>query len=177
VSCDDANFFYRADDPVNEPYVTLWAGMVATQDTDIDAGNVHADVSFDNGFAGGLAVGYDFGPARLEVEGGYRNSNIENSDEDLTIKSLMLNAYADFKTGGVATPYLGAGIGYAQVEVDDEDDDVVAGQLGAGVLFALSPSVAVDLGYRFMMTDDPDIGGAQFKVRQHTALLGVQVRF
>jgi opacity protein-like surface antigen len=94
----------------------------------------------------------------------------------------MVNAYADFQTGGMATPYLGAGVGYADVDVKDYlgkdyDDDVVAGQIGAGILFALSPRVAVDLGYRFMITDDPEIKDVEFEVRQHTATLGIQVRF
>jgi opacity protein-like surface antigen len=177
ASCESVPFALRSDNPVGVHYVSAWAGLVATPGGDYDAPGADGEVEFDNGYGGGLAIGYDFGPARLEVEGSYRNSNAEAGDADLKIKALMVNAYADFSTGGMATPYLGAGIGYAKVAVENEKDDVFAGQLAAGVLFALSPTVAIDLGYRFMMTDDPKIDAAELEVRQHTASLGLQVRF
>lgn len=177
----------RSDDPINVPYLALWAGMVATHDNDIEYAGGTAKASFDNGFGGGAAVGYDFGPARLEVEGSYRESNadeVENAhatfdaDGDLQVRTLLVNAYADFTTGSMVTPYLGAGIGYAEVEVESRDDEVFAGQLAAGMLFALSPAVAIDLGYRFLMTDNPEIDHVELEeVKQHSALLGLQIRF
>ena len=151
--------------------------MVATQDVDVEYNHNRREVSIDNGFAGGAAVGYDFGPARLEIEGSYRDSNADEGDADLKVRALMANVYADFSTGGTATPYLGAGVGVADVDVEHEDDQVLAGQVSAGVLFAVTEKVAIDLGYRFMMTDDPDINGVELDLRQHTALLGVQIRF
>jgi opacity protein-like surface antigen len=151
--------------------------MVATHDVDVKADNASGEVPFDNGFAGGVAVGYDFGKMRLEIEGSHRNSNAEEGDADLKVSALMANVYGDFDTGSEATPYLGVGVGVADVDIEDEDDQVIAGQLAAGVLFAVTEKVAIDLGYRFMMTDDPDIGGAELELRQHTAMLGVQIRF
>jgi opacity protein-like surface antigen len=177
AACEPVPLAYRSDNPVGVPYLGAWAGLVATPDVDYDAPGENGDIKFDTGYGGGLAIGYDFGPARLEVEGSYRNSNAEEGDADLKIRTLMVNGYADFQTGSMTTPYLGAGIGYAKVDVEGDDDEVFAGQLAAGVLFAVSPAVAVDLGYRFLMTDDPKIGGADLEVRQHTASLGVQVRF
>jgi opacity protein-like surface antigen len=177
VPCETVPYADRSDNPVGIHYVSAWAGMVATPDVDYDAPGANGEVEFDTGYGGGLAIGYDFGPARLEVEGSYRNSNAEAGDADLKIKAVLVNAYADFSTGGLATPYLGAGIGYAKVDVEGEDDEVFAGQLAAGILFGLSPAVAIDLGYRFMMTDDPKLDGAELEVRQHTATLGLQVRF
>ena len=56
------------------------------------------------------------------------------------------------------SPYLGAGIGVARVSLDgytssgtlivDDSDTVFAGQLSAGVLYALNEQVSLDLGYR-----------------------------
>lgn len=175
-NCSAVPYALQSDDPIG-PYLTAWAGMVATNDVDIDAGTLEGEASIDNGFAGGLAVGYDFGPARVEVEGAYRNSNAEEGDAELKIRTMMLNGYADFVTGGNLTPYLGAGIGLAEVDIENYDDEVLAGQVAVGVQIAVSPKIAVDLGYRFMMTEDPEIEGVEFEVRQHTALLGVQVRF
>jgi len=160
-------------------YVSVWAGVTDTRDADLDS---DVEISFDNGYGGGLAVGYDFGPARLEIEGSYRNNDLDKvrtsagdfkANEDLEVFTVLLNAYADFATGGPATPYLGVGAGYARAEVEDFDDEFVAGQLAAGVLFEVSPAVSVDLGYRYLLPvakDDLDI-------RQHTAFVGLQCRF
>ena len=165
----------HAGNPVQAPYLSLWAGMVAHHDVEIDVNDNRA--TFDTGIAGGVAVGYDFGPARVEIEGSYRHSNADKGDADLKVSTLMANVYADFNTDGTTTPYLGAGVGVANVDLDDEDDQVLAGQVAAGVLFAVTEQVAIDLGYRFMMTDAPDITGNDKELRQHTALLGVQIRF
>ena len=177
----------RPEAPASAPYLGVWAGAVATHDTDIDAsapGDV--EVEFDAGYAFGVAAGYDFGPARLEIEAAHRRSDVDKAEVDgssfaadgeLTVQTLMVNGLADFPTGGSLTPYLGAGVGYAQVELEDEDDGVLAGQLLAGVLYAVTPQVAIDIGYRFMMTDDPELHGVEFEVRQHTVAVGLHFRF
>ena len=181
--CVPAPYWEQSDDPVDVPYLSVWAGVVATNDIDFDP---DVDVSFDAGYGFGAALGYDFGPARLEIEASDRNSNTDevtvddievDGDQDLKIQTLMINGFADFQTGGNLTPYLGAGIGCARVEVDNEDDTVLAGQVAAGVLIAVSPTLAIDLGYRFMMTDDPKLDGAEVEVRQHTVSIGLQFRF
>lgn len=181
--CGASDWWLRADDPVDTPYLTVWGGVVATREV---GGGAAMDVSVDNGYGLGVAGGYDFGPARIEIEGSYRDSNVgklkvngvvAGGSGDLQIQALMINGFADFKTGGMVTPYVGAGVGYAKVELNHDDDSVPAGQVSAGVLIALSPSVAIDLGYRFMATDDPEIQGQKIKIRQHSALLGVQFRF
>lgn len=176
-SCKPACSGYPSGDAVHAPYLSVWAGLVATHDVDVDANGYSGEAEVDNGFAGGVAAGYDFGKVRLEVEGSYRNSNASEGDADLKVRALMANVYADFETGGTATPYLGAGVGVADVDIENEDDQVLAGQVAAGVLFAITEKVAIDLGYRFMMTDDPDIAGDELELRQHTALLGVQIKF
>jgi opacity protein-like surface antigen len=177
TACPPGSAWLRGEQPAQAPYLAVWGGIVATKDVDVDGPAGSGEIPYDNGAAGGVAVGYDFGPARVEVEASYRDSNADKGDADLVVAAVMANVHADFTTGGGSTPYLTAGVGYAKVEIDDEDDGVVAGQVGAGVLFSVSDNVSVDVGYRFMLTDDPEIDGNSFEVRQHTALLGVQVRF
>ncbi|MHB8707622.1 MAG: outer membrane protein [Desulfuromonadales bacterium] len=160
-------------------YVSVWAGLTDTRDADPGS---DVEISFDNGYGGGLAAGYDFGRARLELEGSYRNNDLDKvrtsagdveANEDLEVFTVLINAYADFATGGPATPYLGVGAGYARAEVDDIEDEFVAGQLAAGVLLAVSPVVSVDLGYRYLLPIDKD----DLDIRQHTASVGLQFRF
>lgn len=172
--------------PAEFPYLAAWVGLIDTRDADFDAAGLEAEVTFEHGYGGGVAAGYDFGPARLEIEGGYRHNSADevefaggkaDADGDLEIFTVFANAYVDFNFGGTSTPYLGAGIGYADVELDDRDDDVLAGQLAAGVIFPVSPTVSIDLGYRFVMFEDPDFENVDFEVQQHTAMLGMQIRF
>lgn len=160
-------------------YIGIWAGGIATEDADPGS---NVEISFDNGFGGGLAVGYDFGPARLELEGSYRKSDVDKVrtgagsvkvNADLEVFTVLVNGYVDFATNSIATPYLGVGAGYARAEVDDIEDEFVAGQLAAGVLLEISPAVSVDLGYRYLLPIDKD----DLDIRQHTASVGLQFRF
>jgi opacity protein-like surface antigen len=185
-SSGNADMHNRAATPAAFPYLAAWVGLVDTRDADFDAAGLEAEATFEHGYSGGGAAGYDFGPARLEIEGGYRRNSVDkvefagvkvDADGDLKIFTLFANAYADFNFGGTSTPYLGAGIGYADVELEDRDDDVLAGQLAAGVIFPASSNVSVDLGYRFVMYEDPDLDGIDFEVQQHTAMIGLQIRF
>lgn len=185
-SSGNASVRNHAASPSAFPYLAAWVGLVDTRDADFGAGGLEAEVTFEHGYGGGVAAGYDFGPARLEIEGSYRRNSADrvefagvkvDADGDLEIFTLLANVYADFNFGGTSTPYLGAGIGYADVELEDRDDDVLAGQLAAGVIFPVSSNVSVDLGYRFMMTEDPDFDGVDFEVQQHTAMIGLQIRF
>lgn len=182
----NTNVHNQVAGPAAFPYLAAWVGLVDTRDADFDAAGLEAEVTFEHGYGVGVAAGYDFGPARLEIEGGYRRNSAEkvefaggkaDADGDLEILTLFANAYADFNYGGTATPYLGAGIGYADVELDDSDDEVLAGQLAAGVIFPISSNVSVDLGYRFVMYEDPDLDNVDFEVQQHTAMVGLQIRF
>lgn len=177
-SCPADIYRDRSDDPVGH-YLAVWGGMVATQDIELSRS---VDMSTDNGYGAGIAIGYDLGRLRVEVEGSYRQNDGDKlktatgdvkTNEELKVSALLVNAYADFATGGATTPYLGVGAGIARAEVDDAEDDVGVAQLAAGVLFAVSPQAAIDLGYRYLLP----VSQSDFELRQHTALLGLQFRF
>jgi len=80
----------------------------------IDAFDSHEEVTVSNGFGGGLAVGYDFGPARLEVEGSYRKSNTDESDATLRVKAHNGQRLCRLHNRRPVTPYLGVGVGAAE---------------------------------------------------------------
>ena len=87
---------------------------------------------------------------------------------------VMFNFLYDIKTNSRWVPYLGGGIGYSQVFVDDlsvggvtlVDDSAgaFAWQFKAGIAYEFNPSMAVTLGYRYFGTDnvsfDSKIGGS-----------------
>lgn len=182
------------------PYVSGQVGATWLDDADISisgAGSV-AETSFDMGFNIGVAGGYDFGPARVEGELTYRLNDIDeysapgfgtfSADGDVSALSLLANGFWDIPTGGPVTPYLGAGIGVAQVSMDDpsfpidDDDTVFAYQLAAGVAFDLTPTLALDLGYRYFATTDPEFTddfGDSFETEymSHNLNLGLRYQF
>lgn len=74
---------------------------------------------------------------------------------------LLANAYYDLDTGTAFTPYLGAGLGVAQINTSLGDIGhsafVPAGQLGAGVRVATGTAATIDLGYRLRVAGDPGV--------------------
>ena len=110
----------------------------------------------------GTSVKTDNGAARVELE--YNQNEVAEStlfgvaETEVETQSVMLNGYYDIDTDTKLTPYVGAGIGYAKIKgkllVDalsaSEDDNSFAWQVGAGVGYALTDSVTVDAGYRYV---------------------------
>lgn len=94
------------------------------------------DDDHDTVFSGGIAAGYDFYPqfsipVRTELEfyargkadskynvdkdswsGGYWRDDLKN---EVSVNTLMLNAYYDFRNDSAFTPWVSAGIGYARI--------------------------------------------------------------
>ncbi|WP_237057492.1 outer membrane beta-barrel protein [Microbulbifer sediminum] len=90
---------------------------------------------------------------------------------EISADYLFVNAYYDFDMGSALTPYVGAGIGNAMVDVDyspsgvsiiDDDDSVLAYQFMGGVNLALSDQLELFGGLRWRQTDDLSVGASLF---------------
>lgn len=131
------------------------------------AASANIETSFDEDFGYGLVFGYKYAsPWRGELEYRMGENDIDSFDTavgdfdgggTLETESLMANFWYDFSQGERLRPYVGFGVGMANYELGDADDDVVIGQLGAGVNFHLSPRLVLDAGYRYAMADDPEL--------------------
>ena len=84
---------------------------------------------------------------------------------------LMINGYYDFPTGSAITPYLGAGIGYADaditfnpsgIDIVDDSDSTFAYQLTAGAEFAVSDSFDLFGQLRYRATDEFEVSTLLF---------------
>ena len=73
-------------------------------------------------------VGYSFGGPRVEFEYNYRNNGAntiatqggtQSATGDLTANSYMLNVLYDFDTGSKWVPYIGLGLGMADVKANN----------------------------------------------------------
>ena len=130
------------------------------------------------GIGGQIAIGYAFGRARIEIEGGYTR-NTDNryvsivpptgaiaADVKRTALRGMVNGYYDFGKRGVQ-PYVGAGFGVLRAKVDffaprapfpteaprqliNGSDTRFAYQLMAGIAIPLSPRLKVTAQYRWL---------------------------
>lgn len=178
-------------------YIKGNIGLGIPLDSDIDnmpynAGT--AEMSFDSGFLGTVAVGHDLAnPFRVEGEYGWQKNDLDrlsysnqfgNFDQgDLKIQSLMVNGYYDIDTGSSWRPFLGVGIGWAKVDLNTpalplgDNDDVFAYQLMVGVAYAIDCEWSVDVQYRFFGTQDATIQGADFSMNSNNLMVGLRYNF
>ena len=177
-----------------QPYLAVHAGLAVVSDSELktELGSL-GELTFDTGFAGSLALGGSLGDMfRLEGEFGYQKSDLDELtvygvgtapvNGDLSTMSLMANAYLDLPLDPTFAPFLGAGIGAAQHEIDiegagSEDDTVFAYQVIAGLSVAPSESLTVDLQYRYLSSQDPDFDGLEAEADANLVLAGVRVTF
>jgi opacity protein-like surface antigen len=142
---------------------------------------------------------------RVEGEVFFRKNGIDkfrgeglslSADGDITSLSFMVNGLLDFDTRTVVTPYIGAGVGFAFLSLNDaevrffgigervadDDDAVFAYQLIAGIGITVARSTKLTLEYRYFATTDPefkDVDGDKFEseYESHTFALGVRYYF
>lgn len=187
-----------------ETYARVGAGWSFTSDQDFDTVGGRVDTDLDTGYAITGAVGHDYGDLRAEVELSYRENDVDshtaagaattNPGGTTSALALMANGYYDFPTQSRFTPYVGAGIGFAQVEADgyrannaavaNGDDTVFAYQLIAGVEYPIAPKTSLTGEYRYFATADADIntslggaGSSDINYDNHSILVGVKHSF
>lgn len=138
---------------------------------------------FKRGFNAGVALGYDFGAFRTELEIAYQKFKINNIHIDLpnpfgiesidvplsgpvTSISFLFNNYLDFENKSSFTPYMGLGVGVARLTVDspstvfgyvgvDDSTTVLAYKIIAGGDLKVSSNVDLTFDYSFFGTKDP----------------------
>jgi opacity protein-like surface antigen len=198
------------------PYVTGFLGVTVPSDTDVTttdyaAGQTYNErVRFNPGVSIGGAGGFDFGFLRLEGELSYKEADIKSItdktggnqyrdiDGNLGALAFMANAFFDIHNATPVTPYVGGGIGFATLHIDNiyatdssnarnlkyprDDDTVFAYQVGAGLDIAINRRYSLDLGYRYFITDrahfsrhDLDSNGIRFESNNVT--VGFKVKF
>ena len=155
------------------PYFSVNGGAVWVEDSDLSLSGFgdFAEFSYETGYTVNAAFGHAYANGlRLELEIPYRTNDLDEFsvfgiglgtiDGEVSSWGAMVNFYVDLDTGSAFKPFIGAGIGVANVEFeierDSEDDNVFAYQLMAGFGYALSKEVTFDLQYRFYATDDPE---------------------
>ena len=188
-------------------YVSGNVGAVALSDSDVsvDGYSGSLDLGYDTGYALTVAVGRKVEYVRLEGELGYRATDMEGynyTDSSITASlggdvkalSFMVNTYFDINTGTSFTPFIGGGIGFANIDAEvtgtleedgevvlegseGDDDTVFAYQVIAGVAFAMTDNTFLDLSYRYFATSDPEFGDIRGEYGGHNLMLGLRYSF
>lgn len=162
-------------EPVQGFYFSGQAGASLNNDSKFDTGSGGVGVvksEYNTGFTTDGAIGYTFGQFRTEAELGYRSSVIDNHkvggvalpnpEGKLNTLSGMLNGYVDIPTSTAFTPYLGVGLGIADVKADnyraaglnvlDDSQTVFAYQGMAGVSYAATKNIDLFTEYKYFGT-------------------------
>jgi len=164
------------------------------------------EVDFDDGWGGIVTLGYNFGGARLELEGGYKENDIDNLsvgafgvggafvevDGEVQTLSGMINLILDLPVEGKLQPFILGGIGLANHEVDisriantavnfKDDDTVLTYQVGAGLAYQLGESADLLVQYRYMSSEDVTVEDAtatdEFDYNHHAVMIGLRFGF
>jgi opacity protein-like surface antigen len=135
-----------------------------------------SDSRLGNGIFGGIGGGIKTKWLRTDVTFDYiaplKYQGTIATPGDVTAKisawSILLNGYIDLGTWYRMTPYIGAGVGAATVHTSDFSSTLVPPTTGglsssqwnfawaamAGIGYAISPNLLVDLGYRYINFGD-----------------------
>lgn len=145
-------------------YVAGYGGLHFPSDNDSNVGLVDG-IEWDAGYRFGGAIGARVGNLRYEAELAYRTADgdleftsilFNDLDIELSVFQGSVNLFydiGDISFLGIDTnPYIGGGLGYANVEfdgdvVDDESGFLALGELGA--TFSLGAGLSIVPAYRY----------------------------
>lgn len=157
---------------------------------------------FDLGYSYGVATSAALGLAspvyRAELEMSYQQNDLNNLDyqgldlgpgfsADTSAVPGLLIAYYDFNASNVLRPYITGGLGFSQgdLALDKEDltnpqsgvDTAFSYQLGAGLGYAITDTLILDLRYRYLSVGKLELDANRFELESHNILAGIRIKF
>lgn len=181
------------------PYAALRGSWAFTRNNIVASeGGDSLKVKFNDGTWGAhVALGAKHGAFRLETEYNTGKTAHKKIDLDgdaakanLRTESILVNAYWDIDLCSRFTPYVSAGAGLAKLNFRAKSEDGVmksnpsnfAWQIGAGVSYAATDSIDVDLGYRYVDMGAARImkmGDMEYKINtaRHELYAGIRYNF
>jgi opacity protein-like surface antigen len=179
-------------------YISANLGLAMVHDTYITNAN-YPTVEPGLGFVAGAAMGFGFDYGRFEVEISYEKNNLEKAriagidiDESGSVSNiaLLVIGYLEFKNKTAVTPYLSAGMGVDKYNIsampvlsggnlttESHDATLFAYQFGAGVGYAVTEKLTIDLKYRYFATSNAQFGDTTLHYGSHNICLGVRFAF
>lgn len=178
-------------------YMGADLGATKTDDADVSGSNLNYGTDYKWGWGLLGQAGYAFGPVKVEGELGWRKNDVDSVGSgsgggDVSALSLMGNAIYEFMPQSSWRPFVGAGIGMAQLNSNDVtqngtkvysgDDWQFAYQGFAGVAFDVATNVALKAQYRYFAALDYDVStpanqGLSAEYQNHAVLVGFTYKF
>jgi outer membrane protein OmpA-like peptidoglycan-associated protein len=194
-----------AAEPTPGPFLSVGGGVNYLLDQDLSGfpGGL-TEVKFDIGWAAIVAGGYRMeSGVRPEIEVGYRKNDVDKFQDvaganpsgngEVRALSFMANLLYDFDLGGSIIPYVGVGIGGAQIDVDSlgvagisfNDRQLAFAYQGIiGVAYQISEEVEAYADYRYFSTAGLELqdslpAAAQIddEYSSHTVIIGLRWTF
>jgi len=176
------------------PYISGLVGTGAMMNTDvISPGMTLSDyVTYKKGFPRIGAIGVISDYRRFEVVLIQQLNEVDTvkydgihatsvSGRNVSITSLMVNAYRDFPQKSGFSWYLTGGIGSSEVTINSPGTvtkgKVFTYQAGAGMGIKLSRHLVVDCGYRYIRPSHLPLYGAEFTYASHNVMVGSRFSF
>ncbi len=102
--------------------------------------------------------------------------DLNNGTNDVDAVTVLANGYVDFNLSSFMNPYVGAGLGYGDVEARvggiKDNDDGLAYAVHAGVAVDVTERTLLDLSYRYRGID---VSGPDFE--DHSFQAGFRFKF
>ena len=141
-------------------------------------------VTPNTGWAVGGVIGYDFVGPRVELEGVYRNNQLNVGVPGTAINNqvgqlgIMANLLYDFMPGSVITPYIGAGAGVGFVDSNASLGSTVFAYQGIiGLGWNVDTNFRVNIDGRYYGTSNPTVNGQTWTNNNFSIMLGLQLKF
>lgn len=176
------------------PYIEAGTGANFSRDQRVydSNGQPVGTLQYDGGIPATIAAGYALANGwRGDVEFGFRRNDLDEAsattDGSVDVGTLMAMLWFDWPVTWMFRPYAGAGVGSAELELNesggaasgDGSDQVFAWQLSMGVASQLTQRLALTLGYRLLTADDARIAGGDRRAdyQSDSAMLGLRYYF
>ena len=182
-----------------EFYISAHGMSTFIDESDIETGSNTYQITYKQGYGFSGAVGswVDFDtPGRIEIEGSYRTNDVDDTTwtppsikASIESVSVMLNAYADYDVRSFFKPFVGLGVGMAEITLDlgpfgSAADTVAAGQIILGCEVPLNDHFSIEAQYRFFGTPHPKLKsnqagdpGYESEYLTHNTLVGLRYAF
>lgn len=184
----------------SEPYAGVRVGLAHLTESDLTNSSTPGLVvttELNTGFTvagfAGMELAQNY---RLEGELSYQRNEIDkltflgislDGSGTFSAINLMGNAYYDFKTNSPITPFIGAGLGYARIQVNDfniagfglpdASDGAFAWQVMAGIGYAMTKEITLELAYRYFSAMNVVLDDDDTEYNSHNFTVGIRTKF
>lgn len=148
----------------------------------------HVDFDFDTGYTGALSAGYGWdNGCRVEGEYSYRHNDLDHVKflgQKFPVKgstqshSYMVNGFYDYSIDNcLITPFVGAGIGYANQSAVFFDKNSVESGHARGFAYQVIVGAAYPIADKIDLSAEYRLHKGQMKAFDHTVGIGLKYYF